>query len=152
MLVFLCFYPCILMCSSVYLRHVNPVSLLLCASRASCLRCHEKCYVFCCFIFTSNGAHTQPYFPTHHFFCTLRSPTSNCSVSVFSTTCLLHIGLVCAGGDGVSGGRAGQAEGKSSSTMGGTSSRKGLRPQSISAVSTIPSPQQLNQGNTAHAL
>lgn len=65
---------------------------------------------------------------------------------------LLHSGPVCTGGDGQSGIRAGQAKGKSSSSLGGTGSRQGLRPPCLAAVSAVPRPQQLNQGNTAPTL
>lgn len=80
------------------------------------------------------------------------------SLTCFPNTTLLHLcfffvllllcaGPVCAGGHGQPGGRAGQVEGKSSPSLGGTSSRKRLCPQSVPAVSSVSSPQQLNQGN-----
>lgn len=72
--------------------------------------------------------------------------------SISSSSSCLMLGPVCTGGDGQSGGRAGQAQGKSSSSLGGTSSWQGLRPPCVPAVCTVPSPQQFNQGNTAPTL
>lgn len=56
---------------------------------------------------------------------------------------------VCAGGDGRSRGGARHAQGESSPPVGGTSSRQGLRPPRVPAVSAVPCAQQPNQGNPA---
>lgn len=61
-------------------------------------------------------------------------------------------GPVCPRGDGQSGGRTGQTQGKSSSSLGGTSRRQGLRPPCVPTIGTVPSTQQLNQGNTTAIL
>lgn len=67
--------------------------------------------------------------------------------SISSSLCA---GPVCAGGDGRSRVRAGQAEGEGPPPLGGTSSRQGLRPPCVPAVGTVPSPQQPNQGNASY--
>ena len=150
-------FMCILMSSCLFLWHVDPS---LCPPPRGPLPPPFPFISFCPWLKISWCLHETS------LMCSISSVTCNPALptvlthilsllhlyfSISSSSCFM-LGPVCTGGDGQSGGRAGQAQGKSSSSLGGTSSRQGLRPPCVPAVSTVPSPQQFNQGNTAPTL
>lgn len=101
----------------------------------------SMCSIFLCFNPTlPTWAHLHPIAP------------SSLSFHFHLFVLLFHTAPVYTGGNGQSGARTVQTEGKSSLSLGGTSGRQGLCPSCIPAVSTVPSPQQFDQGNTALTL
>lgn len=171
MLFFTMFFPLslsmyfdVLLFFCLFLWHVNPTlfpSSVPLTPHFSVTAFMKNTILFCHFIFPL----TQNFmvltlnhpFQSVTFYPALPIPAPSHPIapsSLFShlLLLLLRTGPVCTGRDSQSGDRVGQAEGKSSSSLGGTSSWQGLRPPCFPAVSTVPSPQQLNQGNTAPTL